>query len=255
VNKLLVLCYHAISPSWEAGLSVTPEAFERQIVGLRKRGYAGTTFADVVEREPSEPTVVVTFDDAFQSVKTYAAPILHDAGYPATVFAPTDYVSARSPLAWPGLDHWLRTPDGHELASMGWEDLGELMEDGWEIGSHSRRHPMLSSLDDDTLMAELAESRQTCGARLGRPATTIAYPYGDTDARVQRHAEHAGYSGAAALEWQTATLDRFRFPRVGIYHKDTWARFRLKVGPLTEYAYATKLLAKRSLNLEPPAGV
>ena len=150
-SKLLVLCYHAISPDWSAGLSVTPEAFERQVSNLVRKGWASATFTDVVRQAPADKTVVITFDDAFASVKTYAEPVLSELGVKGTVFAPTDYVSRRAPLAWAGLDHWEEGPDAEELTPMTWDDLRELAELGWEIGSHSRTHPSLTSLGDNEL--------------------------------------------------------------------------------------------------------
>jgi len=48
VSELLVLCYHAISPTWSAGLSVTPEAFERQISSFARTGWGSANFSDAV---------------------------------------------------------------------------------------------------------------------------------------------------------------------------------------------------------------
>ncbi|MGH3262687.1 MAG: polysaccharide deacetylase family protein, partial [Trebonia sp.] len=107
-KQLLVLCYHAISPTWSAGLSVTPEAFERQISGLVRRGWTPATFSDAVVQPSVGRTLAVTFDDAFASVRRYALPVLSRLGVAATVFVPTDYVSRQVPLAWAGMDHWER---------------------------------------------------------------------------------------------------------------------------------------------------
>src|SRR3954454_13564814 len=48
MNDLLVLCYHAVSHTWPAALSVTPEALDRQLGQLTRRGYRGARFTDVV---------------------------------------------------------------------------------------------------------------------------------------------------------------------------------------------------------------
>ncbi len=248
MNRPLVLCYHAISPTWSAGLSVTPEAFESQIAFLLERGWTAATFAEVV-RVPPAKTIAITFDDAFASVKTYALPILRRLGAPATVFAPTDYVSRQAPLAWLGLHHWDHGPDATELTPMSWDDLGELAELGWEIGSHTRSHPLLTRiLDDDRLAAELAESRRECADRIGRPVTTIAYPYGDVDDRVQALTRQAGYEAAAALGWPIGSADPFRFPRIGVYNKDSSRRFRFKVGRWAHMNAAGKLITRRAAN-------
>jgi peptidoglycan/xylan/chitin deacetylase (PgdA/CDA1 family) len=248
VSELLVLCYHAISPNWSATLSVTPDAFERQISILVRRGWASATFTDVVRQAPVNKTVVLTFDDAFASVKTYALPVLSRLGIRGTVFAPTEYVSRRAHLAWSGLDQWEQTPDAAELTPMTWDDLGELAELGWEIGSHSKTHLPLTSLDDDALATELGGSREECAQRIGRPVTAIAYPYGDVDARVQAHTREAGYEAGAALMWPSAELNRYRYPRIGVYHKDSWPRFRLKIGRWPRTTYGSKVMALRGSN-------
>ena len=191
MSELRILCYHAVSPDWSAGLAVTPEAFERQVSNFARRGWTSATFTEVVRRSPATKTVVITFDDAFASVKRYAQPVLTSLGMKGTVFAPTDYVSRGAPLAWAGLDHWEQTSDAKELTPMSWDDLRALAELGWEIGSHSRTHPVLTSLSDDVLTEELGGSRQECSERIGRPVTSLAYPYGDVDDRVEMHAQRA----------------------------------------------------------------
>jgi peptidoglycan/xylan/chitin deacetylase (PgdA/CDA1 family) len=245
LSNLLVLCYHSVSPTWSADLSVTPEAFEHQIRSLAQAGWRFTGFTEALRLPPEHKTVAVTFDDAFLSVKTHAMPVLSAFGAPATVFVPTDYISRGAPLAWEGLDHWQDTPEAHELTPMSWDDLGELAEDGWEIGSHTRTHPHLTAVDDETLITELGQSREECAQRLGRPTTSVAYPYGDVDDRVVAGARQAGYEAAAALEWPSSKSSSLRYPRAGIYQGDSWPRFRLKVGGLLRSRYGARLLGRR----------
>jgi peptidoglycan/xylan/chitin deacetylase (PgdA/CDA1 family) len=229
VNDVMVLCYHAVSPSWTADLSVTPDALERQLSTLVARGWRGATFRDAVFEPPARRTLAVTFDDAFASVLELAHPILSTLGLPATLFAPTAFVSAGQPLAWPGVEHWLETPFAAELRCLSWQQLGVLREDGWEIGSHTRTHPRLTRLDEQALRAELGESRDELVANLGSPCETVAYPFGDVDERVAEAAQAAGYRAGAALSSRLAARGPHRWPRVGIFHGDKTWRFELKV--------------------------
>jgi peptidoglycan/xylan/chitin deacetylase (PgdA/CDA1 family) len=229
----LVLCYHALSPTWEADLSIAPDAFQHQIEFFLRRGWHPATFTQAVLGPPRRKTLAITFDDAFASVKRYAAPVLERHGAPATVFAPTTFMSGSGPLTWEGIDHWRESGDAGELEAMNWTDLAALAEQGWEIGSHTRTHPKLTQLSDPELMDELADSRQQCSEALGCECTTIAYPYGDVDARVARAAERTGYLAGAALSSQLTRLGPHRQPRVGVYHVDVGWRFRLKAsGPV-----------------------
>ena len=226
---VLVLCYHAVSERFPAPLSVTPEAFERQLQLLGRAGYRGATFEEAV-RARSGRTVAITFDDAYLSVLELAKPLLDEAGFPATVYAPTAYLDTpERPLSWEGIEQWLGGEHERELLPMSWDQLGGLAEAGWEIGSHTRTHPHLTTLDDATLREELERSRTEVEERLGRPCPTIAYPYGDYDERVVEAAGAAGYAAAGTLPARLHTERALAWPRVGIYHGDDERRFRMKV--------------------------
>lgn len=230
MSDVIVLCYHAVSARWETALSVTPQRLEEQLSFLGERGYRGATFEQALSAPPHERTVALTFDDAFRSVYDVAFPILSRLGFPATLFVPTRHIGSDGPMAWPGIDHWVGGAEEQELMSMSWEQVEEVAEAGWEIGAHTRFHPHLPELDDETLTTELQGSREDCEQRLGRPCLSLAYPYGDFDERVVEATGLAGYRYAG-------TLDRFerarplRWPRVGVYHHDDLERFRRKISP------------------------
>jgi peptidoglycan/xylan/chitin deacetylase (PgdA/CDA1 family) len=231
VADVLVLCYHAVSERWQAPLSVTPEALEEQLGLLVRRGYRGATFDALASSAPAEPTLVVTFDDAFASVGELAAPILARLGLPASLFVVTDYPGAPDrPMAWPGTDRWLGSKHEHELRPLSWDAIGELAGAGWDVGSHTVSHPHLTEVaDDGELARQLEASKAELETRLGRPCRTLAYPYGDHDDRVVAAARRAGYSAACTLPGRFPKPVPLAWPRVGLYHEDDLRRFRRKV--------------------------
>ncbi len=226
MNDILVLCYHAVSPTWPAPLSVMPDRFRAQLKTLAARGYVGTTFTEAVAGRAGGRRVAVTFDDGYQSVLTLARPILDELGWPATVFVPTDYMGSGEPMQWPGIDHWVGSAHEAELAPLTWDEVRELDAAGWEIGSHTRSHPHLTTLGDDELAAELAGAKEVCEREIGRCAS-IAYPYGDVDARVIAAARDAGYRTGAGLPTGRLVRSALAWPRIGVYHGDD-RRFRHK---------------------------
>ncbi len=230
-RDLLVLCYHAVSETWPAALAISSGRLERQLRFLLDRGYRGATFSDALAGNSHDRTLVVTFDDAYRSTLTVGKPVLDRMGVPGTVFVPTAYPSTDSPMLWPGIDGWIDGPHEHELVPMSWEELGRLAADGWEIGSHTVTHPLLTRCGDGDLQRELAGSRQVCTDALGVPCRSIAYPYGDVDQRVVRAAQAAGYEAAAALPARWHQPRALEWPRVGVYRIDTLPRFALKVSP------------------------
>jgi peptidoglycan/xylan/chitin deacetylase (PgdA/CDA1 family) len=242
VTDVLVLCYHGISERWPASMSVTPAGFESQLELVVRRGYRGATFVDAVSDPPSRKTVVVTFDDALRSVLDFAVPVLARLGLPATLFVPTDFPSSPDrAMSWSGIDQWLGGEHEHELLPMSWDEIRGLAELGWEVGSHTRSHPRLTTLAERQLIDELVGSRDEIQDRLGRPCRTIAYPYGDHDDRVATAAGGAGYIAGATLPARLPRPRPLYWPRVGIYRMDDMRRYRMKVSRLVRLARSTPL--------------
>lgn len=227
----LVLCYHAVSDQWDSSLAVTTAGLEQQLSILTERGYRGVTFEDAVSKQSQEPRVAITFDDGYLSVFEKGKPILDRFDMPATVFLPTKFGDGGTPMSWPGIDHWLETPARDELVPFDWSIARQLVEDGWEIGSHTVSHPRLTQLSDNDLQRELQESRQKCQEAIGISCHSIAYPYGDTNARVASAARDAGYRYGATLP--TDAWPRNPGPllvsRVGVYRSDSPTVFKRKI--------------------------
>jgi peptidoglycan/xylan/chitin deacetylase (PgdA/CDA1 family) len=229
---VLVLAYHALSPAWPAALSIPPQRFEEQLRILAERGYESVTFGEAVAGRRGGKLVAITFDDGFRSVIDRALPILTRFGFVATAFVPTAYIGRPEPNDWPNVNRWIGGSYEPELEPMGWPDLAALADAGWEIGSHTCTHPDLTSLDDQELGEELVTSRRHCERELGVACHSIAYPYGAVDARVTAAAARAGYTAGAALPRRIHRAHRLRWPRVGIWHRDSERIFLTKLSPL-----------------------
>jgi peptidoglycan/xylan/chitin deacetylase (PgdA/CDA1 family) len=200
---------------------------------LRRRGYVGLTLAESERRRstgsPPRRCVVVTFDDGFSST-LHAKEILDRVGFPATVFVVTSFVESGEPLCWPGIEKWLDAGFGDELRPLSWDDLEALREHGWEVGSHTVSHPLLTSLDDRELARELERSRESVARRLGS-CETVAYPYGRADERVAAAAGNVGYRAGCTLTGAHLVDEPYRRPRVGLTSADRGLRLRAQVSP------------------------
>jgi peptidoglycan/xylan/chitin deacetylase (PgdA/CDA1 family) len=240
MQDLLVLCYHAVSPTWPAELSVTPDAFAAQAAELARRGYVGTRFSEAVAGEARHERVVVfTFDDNYRSVLELAKPILDVHGFPGTLYVPSDWPGQQRAMRWNGIDRWLGTEHEREMLSLDWQELRGLAEAGWEIGSHTCSHPRLPELDDRALELELSSSKLTIERELSHPCSSIAYPYGAVDQRVQQATGRAGYACAGTIPRALSKPSPLLWPRVPIFHKDDMLRFKLKISPTVRRARAS----------------
>jgi peptidoglycan/xylan/chitin deacetylase (PgdA/CDA1 family) len=65
-----------------------------------------------------------------------------------------------------------------ERMIMSWDQVRALERAGMRVESHTRRHHVLETLDDDGLREELEQSRLELERELGHPVQAIAYPVG-----------------------------------------------------------------------------
>jgi peptidoglycan/xylan/chitin deacetylase (PgdA/CDA1 family) len=223
-----ILLYHGVSPTWPAETSVHPDKLREQLVLLQSKGYRAATLTDALREPPQSKTMVVTFDDAHRSVYELARPILAELDVPGTIFVPTDFPDSGRLMAWDGYDTWLGTQYEPELECMSWAQLREVADAGWEIGSHSCSHALLTELTDAQLEHELQGSRVACEERLERPCLSLAYPYSDWDGRVEAAARAAGFTTAVTVNTGSWSAP-LQLPRTAVNHYDTASRLRLRV--------------------------
>ena len=195
--RSVVLCYHAVSPTWRHRLSLAPDLLLQQVRTLRRFAH-----------------VHVTFDDAFRSIESVIPELLR-IEVPVTIFVCSGYADrGGAPLVISELE----TEDAEDLEglrTMAWDQLRTLSAEGVTIGSHGVSHAHLPSLDDGDLTRELEEAKQRIGDEIGQAPSGFAYPFGEHDERVRAGVRAAGYERGFALRCLPG--DPYATPRVDLY--------------------------------------
>lgn len=197
---------------------VSPERFRRHMRLLSRWGLRGVSMRELVEAHRSGTAaglVGLTFDDGYRTVVDIAAPILQDFGFTATVFVVCEQLG--------GTNVWDQPGRARPLLDTG--DLAELVERGFEIGSHGASHLSLRGRNESVLDSEVLGSREHLGQ-----ITTIngfCYPYGDVDAASMAAVAAAGYDYACAVK-PGALSSRFALPRRFLGDGDGGLRLRGK---------------------------
>jgi peptidoglycan/xylan/chitin deacetylase (PgdA/CDA1 family) len=221
-----VLCYHAVSDTWDHPLAVRRETLKRQLAAAIRWGWKPAGAAEIVAGKPR--ALHATFDDGYRSILS-VLPALEQLGLRPTVFVCTDYASEGRPLELPPLD---RLPaHRNELATLRWDELRELAERGVEIASHTRTHPNLRELSTDDVRREVTESRDEIESEVGRRCSYFGYPYGQFDARVRDEVDRAGYEAAFGLLGVGPLGGRFGVSRVESSRRDGDVGILLKGSP------------------------
>ncbi len=136
-----------------------------------------------VQNPTPQAQISFTFDDGGESDISIVAPLLAQYDITGTSYVVTSCVGIvvvpNDCNADPGIKY------------MTWDQIKALQNSyGWEIGSHSVSHPLLSEISASKVEKELANSKKEL-KKHGIKATSFATPFGDYDQKVlERIAKH-----------------------------------------------------------------
>ncbi len=180
-----ILLYHRIDvSSTDSQYYVSPEKFAEQMQLLRDWGYTTITTELLVKAItegadlPPRP-ILITFDDGHLNNYKAAFPIMEKYGFTGVLYIVGSYMGAPQ--------------------YMSVDQIKEMVEAGWEVGSHTMRHLDLSSLDPQQQQYEIVESRKFLEAELGVPVLTFSYPFGVSNRTVINMTYSAGYIAGMGL--------------------------------------------------------
>ncbi|HEX5131520.1 MAG TPA: polysaccharide deacetylase family protein [Candidatus Krumholzibacteria bacterium] len=192
--------------------TTSARGFERQMEYLVARGYHAITLDELNEWQmglrdlPANP-VVITFDDADESVYEYAFPVLRRLALRATMFV----VTARVGTRW------------GEVRCLDWERLRAMQQSGvFDIQSHTHdlhykvnegaaAQPVFLAASEqgepvggvtnweELVRDDLSQSRAAIQTHIGRTPAYLAWPYGFGNPRVDRVAAEVGYTRTCSL--------------------------------------------------------
>jgi peptidoglycan/xylan/chitin deacetylase (PgdA/CDA1 family) len=180
-----ILLYHSISSdsSTNSRYAVSMTDFKDQMEQLRYWGYSSITIKDLVDHInkghplPRRP-IVVSFDDGYLDVFDNAFPIMERYGFTGTVYIVANRLNS---------DGFLQV-----------EELQELLNHGWEVGSHGMTHTELTQ-NHALVRNEVLQSRLDIENALGMKVFSFAYPFGLSDWYVSSKVLDYGYRAAVGV--------------------------------------------------------
>lgn len=211
-----IITYHAIGagppPVWTSS-----ELFDLHLAAFAAHGYRTVTLAALLAalRGGSplpERSLVLTFDDGYQSIYDHVWPRLRALGFGATVFLISDYCGRDN--RWPGQPSTL--PSAPLLT---WEQIAELAADGCEFGAHTRTHPALPALQPAMVEEEIVVSKDAICERTGQAVRSFSYPYGAANPAVCTVVRRY-FDGAVGTELGLVRpgCDPFLLPRLDAFY-------------------------------------
>jgi peptidoglycan/xylan/chitin deacetylase (PgdA/CDA1 family) len=109
---------------------------------------------------------------------------------------------------------------------MTWEEVRQLRQAGFYVGSHTHTHPILANIEtEEEIDFELRHSAERIAKETGEISQSISYPIGSYDQRVMKIARDCGYNFGLAVEQKNFKLDRekmMEISRVELYQESWW---------------------------------
>ncbi len=267
-NALGIVTYHRVAPITRSvprpSHNVTPRRFRQQLSGLLNRGFTVWPLSRILKYRSQGTaipprTLVVTFDDGFQTVYTHAWPVLRELHIPATLFLTTAYLDCRHPF-W--FDLWGRSyadrvpPEAYRPLSSA--QCQEMAQHGLiEFGAHTHTHADFRHRADD-FQRDLQTSVDIVRTRFGPDGITFAFPFGSV---------HQGYASDAlkAAAKETGVVcglttqgvlvdirsDPFSWGRFNAFPWDTAATLAAKLHGWYSWAPRLRQQIARSLRRSP----
>ena len=189
-SSIKILLYHRISQEADNRWTVSCDQFRRQLEYMVRNNYTAITFRDYHLFEqgelnlPKKP-VVLTFDDGYADLYTCAFPLMREYGMKGVVFVLGDR-SIRE-------NRWDTNGFAGGEPLLADEQVLELQEADFEIGSHSLTHRRLTQLDRPDAWDEISRSRMALEILLNNPVRSFSYPFGVLSAGVKSMVKEAGY--------------------------------------------------------------
>lgn len=233
VMEVPVLVYHHVARESRSKMMVNVDDFRAQMDYLDKNGYNPVTldaFMGFISGNKTLPekSVLLTFDDGWNSFYETVFPVLKSHGFPAVLFIYTDFIGSKN--------------------AMNWAQVKEMQRKGISVECHSVTHRDLSKRKKGESISEyvkaveneVARSKAILEKNLGKRIEYFAYPYGKTNELVVRILEKNGYKGAFTVSrgGNPFYADKMHINRSVIYGDYTINEFARNLETFKEINYA-----------------
>jgi len=222
-NKLVVFSYHSISKN-KNFFNVAEADFKSQIKQIIKN-YKPISLKDLnnfLDRKNKidNPSFILTFDDGYRDVLKVKS-FIDAFGIKPTIFVLSDTKGVKRD----------ELENNNRLLSK--KDIKKIIKLGWEIGSHSATHQLLTGLKEPELEEEILESKKTLEKSLSTKVKYFAYPKGKYSKQVLNSVKKANYKLALSMDDELISKysDKFKIPRVGVNGTHSLTEFRTLASP------------------------
>ena len=217
--KVPVIMYHHVTKDkTKAGnYTVTTEELENDMKYILSKGYTAVSMSELIDyvyegKNLPEKSIVITFDDGFESYKELALPIFEKYNIKSSVFI----IGVTADLYSRVSDHNLN------YSNLNWEAISQLQNNPLcEVHSHtydlhhnekgerkgmSRLSGESNSIYENVISSDLTKLQKMFKDKSLKVPTSIAYPYGAYDSYTKNIVKNIGFKVSFTCESRTNKL-------------------------------------------------
>lgn len=196
-----VLLYHHIQPletaqkEGQVNLTVDNKVFEAQMAYLNSAGYktiSAEQLAQALLNHQALPakSIVITMDDGYSDIYTYAFPIIRQYNIAASLMIPTGLIENPGYLTW--------------------AQLKEMVATGLVFAyDHTWSHASLGSLPPEKIESEILTAKKQLEENLGKAINIFTYPYGSKTPYIEALLRANGFIAAFSTNPGFTQCDSF----------------------------------------------
>lgn len=228
-NSCVVLLYHHFSDTTPKSTSISPALFEQHLQYLQENNFKilalDKMLSALKNQTLPDKCVVLTADDAYQSIASNAYPLLQKYQMPLSVFVSTDAV------------------DKKYKAMMSWGKMREIQGKYVQFFNHTVAHKHLLDLSPAQIKTTIQQAQSKLNQVFSLQQKILAYPYGESSMAILKQVEALGYyafgqhSGVVSSSSDLQNMPRF--PMAAHFAK--MKSFKLKVNTLPMSVIAQRI--------------
>ena len=179
-DDAIILLYHKFSEPAKSTISINRDNFSNHIKELTSGPYNVLPLAQLIRsleinQALPERTIIITLDEAYESILKNAWPLLKANGLPATLFLTTQPINIG------------------KKGYLSWGQIKKMVKQGLSIGLKAHTQRRLTNLTEKELEREIQTARSLILTNLAVTPVAFAFPYGIASLAVQKVVKANGF--------------------------------------------------------------
>ncbi len=211
-----ILALHKLTDQFTFGsVNIHPLRFKKWLRRLQNDGYQFCTLSEQLHsKDVNHKNIAFVYDDGYAHLARTLPSLMSEFDFSPAIALPTFFIDS--------FNKWDYSSLFRQERHLSKSEIVQLSEAGVEFISHGHSHVALTRCSERKLIAELIRSKEILEDIIGKPVTTVSYPFGMCNKRVIDKALAVGYTHGLTMQHPMSTDSSMQIGRYGIHCFDSY---------------------------------